>query len=125
MEDYQNTPDSTWAKLADQLAAKVEDYTVKRLSRIFERFVRDSIKLVFTEKEAAQLLDVSVYTIQNWRKNKIINHYEYAGRARYGLHHLQDFITRNEHKHLPSIYQIQHNVSMFGVETEAVKNAKK
>lgn len=53
---------------ADHVGREIED----RLSSFLSRFVRSSIKLIYSEQEAAQFLCVSKATLEAWRKRGLI-----------------------------------------------------
>ena len=113
--------DSLWGKLAQELSKRIAALIMQIISPCMEQFFKNGVALVFTEDEAAGLLKVSPHTLALWRKNRQINHYGYTKSATYGLHHLAEFIQRNEHKNLPPLFELQTQVSLWGAGIQPTK----
>jgi hypothetical protein len=119
--------DSAWEKFAAELADKIARVILGIITPVFERYARDGVTLAFTETEAAEILKVSIYSLQKYRKAGRINYYRYNGReVNYSLAHLQDFLARSEHNEvvmLPAKYHVASDISVFGTtETISIKN---
>lgn len=115
--DREQELDSFWQSFVGRFIEQIEAALTARLTRLFERFFRSGIKLVYTEQEAADMLQVSIFTLRNYRKAKTINFYQYNGRATYGLHHLQGFVSMHEHKNVPNNFAMKTDVSLWGTES--------
>jgi len=66
-----------WEKLAESLAAKIDDLVTAKLRSFLERFCRSEIKVIYSETEAAAFLGVSRDTLSHWRKRGIITYCRY------------------------------------------------
>jgi hypothetical protein len=72
-----------WEKLSEDLAARVEQLVIARVQASLEKFLRDGVKLVYPEKEAAQFLNVGIERLQAWRRRQLISASQYPkGRLR-------------------------------------------
>lgn len=105
--------------LANTLADRIEQMLAARIYSKMESFFRGNVQLCYSEEEAARLLKIEKSTLAQIRRDGEINHYQNGKFATYGIHHLQDFLSRREIRYVPQIYSLQKEISIFGPETES------
>lgn len=106
------------AEIAKTIADEAERQIVARFAHELDRFARSHIQVCFSEAEAAAKLGLEKTTLAAIRRRGEINYYSTGKSATYGLHHLQDFLSRREVLQFPQRFEVKNEVSLLGVETE-------
>lgn len=69
-------------KLIHHIAATIGDALEQRIGAAFTRYLKREVKMIYTEKEAAEFLGTSKDALASWRKDKLITFAQYPkGRA--------------------------------------------
>ncbi len=124
--------DDLWDKFAIRLSDRIGQLIESRLRSFIDKYCRSSVKVVYSEGEAAEFLDVSLEAIQAWRKRGLITYCNYPQCKKdalgslysYDLTDLMNFRARyKRHSIGRNVYEFIPNVSPFGAEIESAKAA--
>jgi hypothetical protein len=126
-----------WEQLSQDLAARVDELVMSRVTASLERFMSRQVKLIYTETEAAKFLGVGKDRLQAWRRRRLISASRYPkGRLRpvekqrltenqdvlgddyfYDIASLLSFHRRYVQEAVsPDTFEIQDQVHPFGAE---------
>jgi len=105
-------------QLADTIAETIAERIEARIVRtVLDRFAEDAkqgVRLLYTEREAARLLNVRPSTLAAWRRAGAIGHVAQGKGASYALPHLLDYIARNEVKAGRSLFEYTAEIPVVG-----------
>ncbi len=84
-------------RLAKEIGERASTICMEHIAEAADAIFKDGFKLVWTEEQAAQLLECSERKLYDAAKAKEIDSTTNpAGRRVYMLHHLIDYLVRNE-----------------------------
>jgi hypothetical protein len=119
-----------WTQLTHNVTEAIERMVTARLERVLDKYFRSTLKVIYTEDEAAVFLGVGVETLASWRSRGLIECARYpVGRLRegqedglgrtytYDIAQLLSFRDRYKQRIAsPAKYEIQPVVSLLGPE---------